>query len=56
MNMLHVSRCGYRTKLDDIMEKHDEIIKCKICGYYLKQSEITSVYLSGKISKPQKDD
>jgi hypothetical protein len=32
------------------MEKHDESIKCTLCGFYLKQSEITSAYLSSKIS------
>jgi hypothetical protein len=33
-----------------LMEKYDQSIKCNICGYHLKQSKITSAYLSGKIS------
>jgi hypothetical protein len=42
------------TKDNGLMEKHDKSIKCNICGYHLKQSEITSAYLSGKISLPQR--
>ena len=37
-------------KDNGLMEKDYESIKCIICGYYLKQSEITSAYISGKIS------
>ncbi len=40
------------TKDKGLMIKYDNIIKCDICGYYLKQSEITSAYLNGKISLP----
>ena len=37
-------------KDNGLMEKDYESIKCIICGYYLKQSEITSAYINGKIS------
>ncbi len=37
------------TKDKGIMKWHNEGIKCTICGYYLKQSEITSEYLRNNI-------
>jgi hypothetical protein len=37
-------------KDNGLMEKDYESIKCIICGYYLKQSKITSAYINGKIS------
>jgi len=33
-----------------LMDKNGENLKCNLCGYLLKQSEITSAYISGKIS------
>ncbi|WP_156096040.1 hypothetical protein [Methanobacterium sp. SMA-27] len=39
-----------------LMEKQDDSIKCNICGYHIKQSEITSAYLSGRISLTQRID
>jgi len=42
------------SKDNGLMEKHDGGIKCNICGYYLKQSEITSAYLNGIITLPIK--
>jgi len=38
------------TKDNGLMEKDEEGIKCILCGYYLKQSKITSEYLRGIIS------
>ncbi len=37
-------------KDNGLMEKHKEGIKCISCGYYLKQSKITSEYLKGIIT------
>jgi hypothetical protein len=34
------------------MEKYDNGVKCQKCGYFLKQSKITSAYLEGKILLP----
>ena len=34
------------------MKRHGEGIKCSKCGYYLKQSEITSEYLRDNIYLP----
>jgi hypothetical protein len=34
------------------MKKQDNGVRCQQCGYYLKQKEITSAYLNGKISIP----
>jgi hypothetical protein len=45
-----------RSKDKGLMEKYDDSIKCNICGYHLKQSEITAAYLSGEISLPNEDD
>jgi hypothetical protein len=34
------------------MGKYDKGVKCQKCGYFLKQSKISSVYLEGKILLP----
>ena len=34
------------------MKRYGDGIKCSICGYYLKQSEITSEYLRDNIYLP----
>jgi hypothetical protein len=44
-NLTHKTDGGF-------MKKHDKGVKCQHCGYFLKQSEITSAYLTGKISLP----
>lgn len=44
-NLIHKSDGGY-------MRKHDNGVKCQKCGFFLKESEITSAYLDGMISLP----
>jgi hypothetical protein len=40
-------------KVDDgFMEKEKNGVKCQKCGYFLKQSKITSAYIHGKILLP----
>ena len=40
------------TKDNGIMTRQGEGIKCNICGYYLKQNEITFEYLKDNIRLP----
>ena len=44
-NLTHKTDGGF-------MKKQNKGVKCQQCGYFLKQSEITSAYLTGKISLP----
>jgi hypothetical protein len=44
-NLIHKTDGGF-------MKKHGNGIKCQHCGYFLKQKEITSAYLHGKIQLP----
>ena len=37
-------------KDNGLMKNHEKGIKCSICGYYLKDSEIRTEYLNGSIS------
>jgi len=37
---------------DGFIKKQDKGIKCQHSGYVLKQNDITSAYLHGKISLP----
>jgi hypothetical protein len=36
----------------DLWENMTTELKCQKCGYFLKQSKITSAYLEGKIVLP----
>jgi hypothetical protein len=44
-NLTHKNDGGF-------MKKQDNGVRCQKCGYFLKQSEITSAYLYGKIILP----
>ena len=44
-NLIHKTDGGF-------MKKQTKGVKCQHCGYFLKQNEITSAYLHGKISLP----
>ena len=44
-NLIHKNDGGF-------MKKQGKGVKCQQCGYSLKQSEITSAYLHGKILLP----
>ena len=44
-NLIHKTDGGF-------MQKQENGVKCQKCGYFLKQSQITSAYLQGKILLP----
>jgi hypothetical protein len=44
-NLIHKTDGGF-------MKKQEKGVKCQQCGYFIKQNEITSAYLNGKISLP----